>query len=742
MRPVLRTSAMRSVAAKIDFTEVVGGAYSYIDTYTGTNTATLGTHQSGDILVAIASRDTSTTAPSIPAGNNWTTLSSTGSNSLSYALVGKIATGSSETVGTFTNATSVSIVHLRPGTGISPAFGAVSTGAGANTVNQSIPALTLSVVDGSSLVLGIYIHSSADISGMSTAPSGMTHLKTNQDATDTQAIYVSSNQVASWTTKTVSFAGTAGPVRCLSLEILLPSPNDSTPNQFTFTDQTNVAISTLTESNVLTLSGTNVEASISVTGGEYSINGGAFTSASGTISPSSTFKVRCTSSSLESTAVDALLTIGGVSDTFRVTTGSSSDEFLAGWDNTPVSSDMFFDAAAANDSGTGTEASPYKTITVTRLHGLTAGKRAWFKNGNYNFVQAISGLSDGTAGSRITLAAYPGHTPTFIGSPNATDMDVQCAIGNVAYWDFRNLTVSAVTWGILVGPRQWNLAECPVNHVRFIGCTFTKTQTGSTYGDNSGCLFVDSQSDYIDVAYCSFTGAGSTAFNNNALLWIDRIPHFKCVGNVFDNCNSLLYYKHNHQLASNQVEVVVKNNIFSRATTRTNLLCVNYMTYTGNAHYQCSADVSDDGGDGSAYSRTGIVSNNTFLDSDVLIYKSGTVTPDGWMLRNNLFLGTSQLHDNPDNQSGGQDFNTNTDFNAYTAGNAIKRNGATRTVAAHKIAFTDQEQNSPAGSNNTISATGSRLLPAYWQLTGGNAIGGGQGGVNCGADYTKLLTGN
>lgn len=425
----------------------------------------------------------------------------------------------------------------------------------------------------------------------------------------------------------------------------------------------------------------------------------------------------------------------------NLTYSAANDEFLTGWDNTPVFGDMFFDAAAANDSGSGLEGAPYKTITLTRLQSLTAGKRAWFKDGNYNFVQAITGLTDGTSSSRITLAAYPGHTSAnLVGNTNATNMDVQYALGNVSYWDFRNLGITATTWGILVGPRQWGLAESPVDHIRFIGCRCTLAQTGSSYTNNCAPIFVDYQSDYIDVAYCTFVGSGSTGFNNVSLLWVDRLPHFKCVGNSFDNCNALLYFKHNHQLTSGEVEIVVKNNIFSRATTRTNLLCVNYMTYTHNAHYQCDLDVSDDGGDGSTYNRTGTISNNTFLDSDVFLYKSGTVTPDGWVLRNNLYLGTSRLHDNPDSQSSSQDFNTDTDYNAYTTGNAIKRNSVTRTIAQHKAAFTDQEQNSPAGSTNTIAASGSQLLAAYWQLTGGNAVGGGQGGANCGADYTKLLT--
>ena len=102
-------------------------------------------------------------------------------------------------------------------------------------------------------------------------------------------------------------------------------PPDTTPEQFTFTDQTGVALSSIIESNVITVTGINVSAAISITGGEYSINGGAYTSDSGTVENSQTVRVRQTSSSSYSTTTDATLTIGGVSDTFTVTTADAPE---------------------------------------------------------------------------------------------------------------------------------------------------------------------------------------------------------------------------------------------------------------------------------------------------------------------------------------------------------------------------------------------------------------------------------
>jgi len=95
---------------------------------------------------------------------------------------------------------------------------------------------------------------------------------------------------------------------------------DTTPDAFTFTDQTDVALSSFIVSNEITVGGINSDASISITGGSYSINGGNFDSADGTVPPNATVRVENESSANFSTSTDATLTIGGVSDTFTVTT--------------------------------------------------------------------------------------------------------------------------------------------------------------------------------------------------------------------------------------------------------------------------------------------------------------------------------------------------------------------------------------------------------------------------------------
>lgn len=98
------------------------------------------------------------------------------------------------------------------------------------------------------------------------------------------------------------------------------APPDTTPDAFSFTSQTSVALSTVVVSNKLIVSGINTATPVSISGGEYSINGGAFTSASGTISNGQIVAVRHTSSAANSTVTTTTLTIGSVQGLFTSTT--------------------------------------------------------------------------------------------------------------------------------------------------------------------------------------------------------------------------------------------------------------------------------------------------------------------------------------------------------------------------------------------------------------------------------------
>jgi hypothetical protein len=95
---------------------------------------------------------------------------------------------------------------------------------------------------------------------------------------------------------------------------------DETPVAFSFTAVTNAEISTLYASNIVTITGITGLVDISIVGGEYRINGGAWTSAAGTITNGQTAQVRRTSSASYSTLVAATLTVGTVSGAYNITT--------------------------------------------------------------------------------------------------------------------------------------------------------------------------------------------------------------------------------------------------------------------------------------------------------------------------------------------------------------------------------------------------------------------------------------
>jgi hypothetical protein len=148
-----------------------------------------------------------------------------------------------------------------------------------------------------------------------TSPSGTSPWTTTMTATTTAATPAGSYSLI---VQASGGAGAATSTATLTVSAA-PAP-DTTPDAFSFTDQTDVALNTVIESNTITVSGINAAAAISVTGGEYSVNGGAYTASSGSVNSGDMVKVHHTSSASNSTSVNTTLTIGGVSDTFTSTT--------------------------------------------------------------------------------------------------------------------------------------------------------------------------------------------------------------------------------------------------------------------------------------------------------------------------------------------------------------------------------------------------------------------------------------
>jgi hypothetical protein len=103
---------------------------------------------------------------------------------------------------------------------------------------------------------------------------------------------------------------------------------NSNVDQFFFGDLIDQPISTSIVSNAVSANGVDVPVPLSIVGGQYKIDNGAWTSAAGYIYPGELVVVRVTSSATELTDTSCTLTIGDKSDTFTVTTMSLEERLL------------------------------------------------------------------------------------------------------------------------------------------------------------------------------------------------------------------------------------------------------------------------------------------------------------------------------------------------------------------------------------------------------------------------------
>ncbi len=95
---------------------------------------------------------------------------------------------------------------------------------------------------------------------------------------------------------------------------------DTTPNSFSFANQVNTPLDQWVESAAITVSGINAAATISVSNGEYAINGGNYSSSNGTVNNGNTVRLRHRSANDNGSTTTSTLTIGGVSAGFSSTT--------------------------------------------------------------------------------------------------------------------------------------------------------------------------------------------------------------------------------------------------------------------------------------------------------------------------------------------------------------------------------------------------------------------------------------
>ena len=169
-------------------------------------------------------------------------------------------------------------------------------------------------------VSGINVATAISISGGEYAINGGTYNSANSTVNNGDSVIVRLSSAATYNTTTNATLSIGGVSDVFSVTTQNTPAVDSTPNAFSFTDQTGVALSSVFNSNAVTVSGINVAAAISISGGEYAINGGAYNTANSTINNGDSVIVRLNSAATYNTTTNATLSIGGVSDVFSVTT--------------------------------------------------------------------------------------------------------------------------------------------------------------------------------------------------------------------------------------------------------------------------------------------------------------------------------------------------------------------------------------------------------------------------------------
>lgn len=109
--------------------------------------------------------------------------------------------------------------------------------------------------------------------------------------------------------------------------------SDGTPDQFSFTDQSGVALSSTITSAAVTITGIDVTVSFTASGGTIDVNADGNFQSSRDVVNNDTIRARHTSSASYLTATNTAVTGGGVSDTFTSITGA--DPAGSGKDDRP-----------------------------------------------------------------------------------------------------------------------------------------------------------------------------------------------------------------------------------------------------------------------------------------------------------------------------------------------------------------------------------------------------------------------
>jgi hypothetical protein len=192
---------------------------------------------------------------------------------------------------------------------------------------------------------------------------------------------------------------------------------DTTPDAFSFTAQTGVAVSSVATSNTITVSGINAASAISVTNGQYQIGAGAWTSAAGNVNNGDTVTVRHTASAAYATVTTTTLDIGGVTADFSSTTVAAP---INGSCGSASNATLVTTAPSANLCSTGT---PGSVTTGTSTYtwscaGLNGGSTDNSCSAGHGYTVTPSAGANGSISPNTAQVVAYNATPSFTVTPS------------------------------------------------------------------------------------------------------------------------------------------------------------------------------------------------------------------------------------------------------------------------------------------------------------------------------------
>jgi len=320
---------------------------------------------------------------------------------------------------------------------------------------------------------------------------------------------------------------------------------DITPDPFTFASQSRVAPDTPIESESVTITGINLPAQVSITGGEYSIDGDAYRGHPGVITNNQKVRIRVRSSGESSGQVSAKLTIGDVSGTFTVRTANLTGRVEAEAASALGGASTVADAAASKGKavfvgsaglGISTDDSvdakalilAYRTDTAgtleAKLNGAAAGKITLRPTaGAYATASLVVSVH---AGDVIALASpsTAGASETYLDYVQFTDSPFKSVstVGQVADpWASDGLAVAA-NGDIYVSNYQSMNRVTPDGQVSVFATGF-----GSVNGfnfDSKGNIFVaDYQANVVrKVTPDGVVSTFASGLDGPGGLWVDK----------------------------------------------------------------------------------------------------------------------------------------------------------------------------------------------------------------------------